>query len=76
MTRNNNTGNKNNGTGTWKITHDHSGKTVTFNTRREAADYARVKQQQGAYDLEVTTPDGSVGTLGSTDGVVKSRWVN
>ncbi len=62
--------------GKWRITHDHSGKSVTFNTRREAADYARVKQQQGAYDLEVTTPGGRTGMLGSTDGTVKSRWVN
>jgi hypothetical protein len=76
MAKNTNSGSKSSGTGKWQITHDHSGKSVTFNTRQEAAAYAWVTQQQGAYDLEVTTPDGRTGMLGSTDGVVKPRWVH
>jgi uncharacterized protein DUF2188 len=50
--------------GKWAIHHDHSGKSETFDTREQAADYARGHLRNGAYDLEVTTPDGRRGFLG------------
>ncbi len=66
--------------GKWQITCDGDSElgastTRTFDTRREAADYAGPRQAAGEHDLIVTTPDGRTGTLGCNDGSVTSRWI-
>jgi hypothetical protein len=64
--------------GKWTIQHDHSLKTFSFDTREEAADYAREQLRNGSYDLILTTPDGRTGFIGTPneDGslVYGSAW--
>lgn len=66
--------------GTWTIEHGGTGENVNFSSRREAAAYAAEWLKKGACDLDVVTPDGRVGSLGSLDratGTVRdSRWAD